>query len=248
MGTDIHGTFQKRNPEYTDDLEDSDPYSPPWLDLAHNYEFNRNYRLFSVLADVRNGYGFGGCITGHPVEPIDYPRGLPDDFPVCEKRYRLTNPIELFKVGDDAVIVSGGIWLGDHSFSWLTGAELLKWYDRAVEMGFMFSVRGEIEKSVYWHWKKTGASRPTQWAGEVGGTRLQVVKGTDGVRFIKVDPSRHHVIAGETLVTKYPDAPYDYVSAWWYVPVEDFVGEFFEEVRRLVKLHGEIRFVFGFDS
>lgn len=30
----------------------------------------RNYRVFAVLADVRNGLGFN---------PIDYPRGLPDD-------------------------------------------------------------------------------------------------------------------------------------------------------------------------
>lgn len=31
----------------------------------------RNYYLFSILADVRNGSG--------DVEPIDYPRGIPDD-------------------------------------------------------------------------------------------------------------------------------------------------------------------------
>ena len=41
----------------------------------------RNYLLFSVLADVRNGTGFAGVITYKPVVPISEPRGLPDDLP-----------------------------------------------------------------------------------------------------------------------------------------------------------------------
>lgn len=42
-------------------------WSVPW-----NFEYynGRNYYLFSILADVRNGSG---------VEPINYPKGIPDD-------------------------------------------------------------------------------------------------------------------------------------------------------------------------
>lgn len=40
---------------------------------------NRNYGLFAILADVRNGTGFAGVKTGEPTTPIDLPRGLPDD-------------------------------------------------------------------------------------------------------------------------------------------------------------------------
>ena len=39
----------------------------------------RNYRLFSMLVNVRNGYGFAGTRTGGPIEPIAEPRGIPLD-------------------------------------------------------------------------------------------------------------------------------------------------------------------------
>jgi hypothetical protein len=43
----------------------------------------RNYNLYGILADVRNGYGFAGCDIGDGFEPIlgrEQPtRGLPDD-------------------------------------------------------------------------------------------------------------------------------------------------------------------------
>lgn len=42
-------------------------------------DIRRDYWLFAKLANVRNGHGFAGCQTGEPIEPISYPRGLPDD-------------------------------------------------------------------------------------------------------------------------------------------------------------------------
>lgn len=39
----------------------------------------RNYGLFAILADVRNGVGFAGVKTGSGYEPIDSPRGVPED-------------------------------------------------------------------------------------------------------------------------------------------------------------------------
>ena len=46
-----------------DDDEWSVPYNSSYYD-------SRNYYLFSILADVRNGSG---------VQPINYPKGIPDD-------------------------------------------------------------------------------------------------------------------------------------------------------------------------
>ena len=48
------------------ELEDGNWHVP------YDLEFygNRNYYIFSILADVRNGSG---------VEPINYPKGIPDD-------------------------------------------------------------------------------------------------------------------------------------------------------------------------
>ena len=58
MGTDIHGKFQKRNARTSD-----------WEEVDTDYDFNRHYQLFAVLADVRNGYGFAGISSGDEVQP-----------------------------------------------------------------------------------------------------------------------------------------------------------------------------------
>lgn len=39
----------------------------------------RNYGLFAILADVRNGRGFAGDKIGEPTVPISAPRGIPAD-------------------------------------------------------------------------------------------------------------------------------------------------------------------------
>lgn len=87
MGTDIHMIVQKRgaNGKYQD---------PPAVNLAY---VDRNYDLFGVLADVRNG------TWGENVTPISYPRGFPPDFNASAIEYHD---------------------LGEHSFSWLTIEEL----------------------------------------------------------------------------------------------------------------------------
>lgn len=40
---------------------------------------SRNYNLFAILADVRNGYGFAGVSTGRGFNPISSPKGVPED-------------------------------------------------------------------------------------------------------------------------------------------------------------------------
>ena len=84
MGCDIHLFCEikvdegkwKGLVEATQEYQDED-----WLsfrNIGPNYD-GRNYNLFSILANVRNGYGFAGCDTGDGFVPIDKPRGLPDD-------------------------------------------------------------------------------------------------------------------------------------------------------------------------
>ena len=47
--------------------------------FKHPLYVGRNYDLFAILANVRNGYGFAGCDTGDGFNPISEPRGLPYD-------------------------------------------------------------------------------------------------------------------------------------------------------------------------
>lgn len=53
-----------------------DEWNKPYTD--HPYD-SRNYDLFAILADVRNGSGFAGCVTSHGFNPISQPKGLPED-------------------------------------------------------------------------------------------------------------------------------------------------------------------------
>lgn len=62
---------------------------------------NRNYDLFGILANVRNG------TWGEPNPPIAAPRGLPKDMA----------HVSTDEDGEER-------WLGDHSFSWVTLREL----------------------------------------------------------------------------------------------------------------------------
>jgi len=93
----------------------------------------RNYWGFAVLADVRNGYGFAGFDTGEPVTPISLPRGLPGD---------LSQELRAPPDSDDEELPSSQIWLGNHSFSWLTLQELLD-YDLDAPMTLRCMVSSE---------------------------------------------------------------------------------------------------------
>ncbi len=116
MGTDIHLVVER----YREDFgwQRVDPPKHLWdeywlkeyertrdpirLDYARRWYTDRNYSLFAILADVRNGFGFAGTPISRGFKPISAPRGIPKDF---EQK----DPDEL----------------GDHSFSWLLVSELL---------------------------------------------------------------------------------------------------------------------------
>lgn len=75
MGTDIHGSLQKR---WGKEM----PY-----ETIGPIEDTRNYRVFAALAGVRNGFGFAGCQTHEAMEPISAPRGLPSGLPADGEDY-----------------------------------------------------------------------------------------------------------------------------------------------------------------
>ncbi|GAB4480002.1 MAG: hypothetical protein Kow00124_26230 [Anaerolineae bacterium] len=108
---------------------------------------DRNYRLFAMLADVRNGYGFAGVDTGEPLTPIAPPRGLPPDV-------------------SPEVASQAAIWDADgHSHSWLTLAELL-----AYDWTQVATLRGIVDAGTYLEWANYGRRRgesPRMWSGMV---------------------------------------------------------------------------------
>jgi hypothetical protein len=90
MGTDIHPHYEiKQNdtwvyydwkkPYVIGEHDDGSP-KYDWSKMFDDpLDIGRNYNLFSILANVRNGFGFAGVPTGEGFKPIALPRGLPTD-------------------------------------------------------------------------------------------------------------------------------------------------------------------------
>lgn len=106
----------------------------------------RNYDLFAMLADVRNGRGFAGCRTGEGFAPIAAPKGLPED----------ASP----EVADWAE----GRDVDGHSHSYLTLTELLAYdWERVSEK------QGVVSLEEYMRWVDGGRKWPESWSGGVSG-------------------------------------------------------------------------------
>lgn len=161
----------------------------------------RNYCVFGQLADVRNGVGFAGIDTGDRFEPIAEQRGLPD--------------------GVEADGVEGP-WLGDHSFSWLTLAELLTY-----DIDRISRHRGVCSKTAWERWD--GKGPPEDVCGDVWGAGVMI--GTE-----------EQARAGEAVT---------HVRISWPSTYREAGGQFWRHfVPALTKLGDpeNVRIVFGFDS
>jgi len=150
MGCDIHiyaevkenGEWEKVGPVF------DDPYYAPERPLSDWNQpkidqpyVGRNYDLFAILADVRNGRGFAGVPTGTGFVPIAAPRGLPND---------VTPGVE----------AQADSWGRDgHSHSWLLLSELqgYDWDQVTTHVSYYTSVQWEstYRDSVGEHFFKT---------------------------------------------------------------------------------------------
>jgi len=100
MGCDIHGVFQRFDPE-----------TEKWVEIPSEYGQDRDYQLFSVLAGVRNYHL-------EPIEPISRPRGLPEDFDWDDSEY----PTRSVWLGDHS-----HSWLsGEEMLEWYSSAPTIR--------------------------------------------------------------------------------------------------------------------------
>ena len=246
MGTDIHMAAEVREngkwrlvtecvfPHY--DYFKSDTEKGKWeLRISDERTFrpydDRNYDLFAMLADVRNGTGFAGCITGEHINPISEPKGYPED--MCDA---LKSDIDEH-LWDSKEYGKRPHLSNEHSGSYLTLKELLEydWQQTHRTIGFL-SQKGYAE-SIY------RGKRPETWCGDIGGGRVKKVSEEDMKRIIEgtypVDPEKEYyvqcVFPGQTYAEK--------------------AGEFYEltipALKALIPEGGteeDVRIVFDFDS
>jgi hypothetical protein len=147
----IQGTYDDGSPKYNYDLMFDSPL-----------HVNRNYDLFAILANVRNGYGFGGVPTSNGFEVISLPRGLPVD-------------------ATDEVRAISDEWGDDgHSHSWFLLNEVIDYdYSKTIIKTGIVSV--EEYKSYL------ANGKPDGWCGGVAGKMVQHVTVKDMEKIVKGD-------------------------------------------------------------
>lgn len=129
MGCDIHLYVERCTDSGWENIPNQ---SEEWADPANWYS-GRNYHLFAILADVRNGHGFAGVKTGEGFIPIAPPRGLPDDVSAS------------IRAKSDEWDIDG------HSHSHLTVAEILAFdWDQETTLTGLFRDDGEDGDDPRW--------------------------------------------------------------------------------------------------
>jgi len=249
MGCDIHCYAERR----IDQSGDWSPMIEPvvgddgqrrWPAVYHD----RNYDIFAILANVRNGRGFAGIQTGEEFNFISEPKGLPDD--LCSE-YRHSHGCETNEDGEPA---DGSPYLcfGDHSFSFLTLRELLSFdYDQIhVSYGVVdreeFDTFDDRRKFAEKYHGDSVNVQPQSWCGSVSGPTVAVLEETE-YRAVKENDQ-----FGEGINYQ--------VRTAWQLTYAHVMRRFFEvvvcpmlsdAVRRgipIEKALDQYRIVFGFDS
>lgn len=194
---------------------------------------HRSYNTFAILADVRNGHGFAGIRTGSGFIPIAERRGLPEDFATVDD---YEHPVDFtwFYAYDTAKEDPQTTrWMGDHSHSWLTLAEIDKYITEVAEQ------RKTTQCGVVAIEEYRAAKRESRnfrsWYGDISGQG--VVKITEATAANYDGPTRNVFVCAEW--------------ANRYVDCSNIVG-IQTALRKIQTEHSvtadHVRFVFGFDS
>jgi hypothetical protein len=117
--------------------------------------------------------------------------------------------------------------MGDHSHSWLTSTEMLAARDRFSRV----YMTGIVDRKTYESWDRE--STPRMYSGGVGGASVVMYDGMND---------------NEAIGRIFGTPQWTYRSVNWFENHSEGLAYFFDEVQRLHDLHGEVRFVFGFDS
>lgn len=209
--------------------EGTDDYDAPevYKDWAWD---GRNYDLFAILANVRNGYGFAGVKTGSGFIPILQALGILtyDD----DTYIRRGIPINVSEFVQTAFYEWGE---DGHTPTWLTIQELV---DYPLWTTGLTVKTGWVNQAEYETFLKNG--KPNGWSGGVSGGRVRHISNEEMSRLIE----------GKTM--KEADASY-YTQVEWVESYADRVGDFYTEtIPALKALAGDdltsVRIVFWFDN
>jgi hypothetical protein len=194
MGCDIHIRIERRQSEENGGAWENVAYSVrPWHDedrqeewLTHQWTEhrkrldagavemprcfdNRNYNLFGILGNVRNGHGFAGIVTGDPWPPLTDQRGITADSLAKED-----------DDGDEDDENDLTVWIGDHSFTYISLEELLSYeWDGTVTRR-----RGMVAFPVWQTWVNDPNAEPSPFprCGGITGPNVEIISEADAHR------------------------------------------------------------------
>lgn len=152
MGCDIHIVVERQRENGAWERVWEHDYDKPDAVGTPDIFRNRNYDLFGILADVRNGVGFAGCVTGDGWPSIAPDRGIP-----------LDSTISAEDLNDYTI--------GDHSFTWV-GLDELEAFDWD---GIKSEAYGIVTRDEYARMRRENDSRPKAWCGGISGGGVLVV-------------------------------------------------------------------------
>lgn len=236
MGCDIHLYVEKLQDgkwvaadRWTKDKYAEEGEDRLTVEYENRYYTGRNYNLFAILADVRNGRGFAGVKTGEGFNPICEPKGLPED---CSP--------EVERESDS--------WGSDgHSHSWLTVAELMAydWTQVSCLQGWVDAVNFEE----FDRWRRDQGEGPEEYCGGVSGSATRHVSNDDMRAMIKGKAEGIYGSAYQAAIAA--AAPGCYTLIEWTIPYYKCASKFLSEVIPRLWLLGqpsEVRIVFWFDN
>jgi hypothetical protein len=235
MGCDIHFYVEKKS---KGKWVSADTFVAE-KDGEHTYysqkdEFydGRNYNLFAILADVRNGRGFAGCKTGDGFNPISQPKGLPDD------------------VSKETQRAAEGMGADGHSHSWFTLRELLDydWTQTTKLQGWC-----DFKTWEAWsRWSRGHGEGPDNYCSEVGGGGIKHISAEKMDQLCKDFWKLKSNDERESFIKEHHQV---YALAEWETPYYKAAGVFLGwTIPRLLKLAGgikgvdDVRIVFFFDN
>lgn len=253
MGTDIHLYVERRTATGWERVR-PDAWTCPWCNgkgtgrkeepcywckgegSTRKEYHERNYDLFAMLAGVRNGSGFAGCDTGDGFAPLDEPRGLPDDTSIKDT-----------EGDDDSWDHPDHIWLGDHSHSHATLAEV-----QAYDFDRKTAHRGCVNAAEYAAWVEAGRKgQPKSYSGGVRGRDIENVSPPDMDRLLRSGAIDTTDVSGPFDAPKAKDGKAYYTVVEWESSYRDSAGKAWFDFLDACRPLGDpkdVRFVFGFDS
>lgn len=182
----------------------------------------RNYIVFAVLGNVRNGRGFAGIYSHEPLPYLSDSAGFPDDM--------ADETIEWFARRG-----------GDHSDTWVNLRDVLTYdWNQTVHKSGVLTLGDWAE------YRANGL--PQSWSGEISGGTVTHVNPSEMDDYLARYRAVHGAEPGRFSAEV--DGVMPVTRLQWGHPLGNFASHFLERMRMLAMQVGEAptRLIFNFDS